>query len=125
MLWPPLQRNQSAGFDTLTKPLKFGATVRMNCSNSLYVHLNSIHPRIQFTMETEKKGCLPFLDVIVIRKSDGTLAHTVYRKPTHTDCYLNSGSNHHLSQKEGVIKTLSERTRFANHQSSERRRRSS
>jgi len=39
------------------------------------------------------------------------LAHTVYRKPTHTDRYLNSGSNYHPTQKIGVIKTLSERAR--------------
>jgi len=32
-------------------------------------------------------------------------------KPTHTDRYVNSGSNHHPSQKRGVIKTLSERAR--------------
>jgi len=45
------------------------------------------------------------------RKPNGTLAHTVYRKPTHTDRYLNSGSNHHPSQKRGAIKTLSELAR--------------
>lgn len=49
-------------------------------------------------METETEG-------------DGTLGRTVYRKPTQTDRYLNSRSNHHPSQKRGVIKTLAERTR--------------
>jgi len=75
------------------------------------VHLISLNPRIQFTMETEKEGRLPFLDVMVTGKPNGTLAHMVYRKQTHTDRYLNSGSNHHPSQKRGVIKTLSERAR--------------
>jgi len=60
-------------------------------------------------METEKEGRLSFLNVMVTRKLDGTLAHMVYRK--HTDGHLNSGYNHHPSQKIGVIKTLSERAR--------------
>ncbi|ERL95905.1 hypothetical protein D910_00580, partial [Dendroctonus ponderosae] len=62
-------------------------------------------------MEVEKNGCLPFLDVLVTRKPNGKLAHTVYRKPTHTDRYLHSGSNHHPRQKRGVIKILTERAR--------------
>ncbi|ERL93789.1 hypothetical protein D910_11075 [Dendroctonus ponderosae] len=62
-------------------------------------------------MEVEKNGRLPFLDVLVTRKTNEKLAHTVYRKPTHTDPYLHSGSNHHPSRKRGVIKTLTERVR--------------
>jgi len=93
MLWPPLQRNQSAGFDFV---------VWSDGEDELQqflVHLNSINPRIQFTMETEKEGRRPFLDVMVTRKPNGTLAHAVYPKPTHTNRYHNSGSNHHPSQK--------------------------
>jgi len=62
-------------------------------------------------METKKEGRLPFLDVMMTRKPNGTLAHTVYRKPAHTHRYLNSGSNHHPNQKRGMITTLSERAR--------------
>jgi len=51
-------------------------------------------------MKTEKEGRLLFLDVMVTRKPNETLAHTVYRKPTHTDRYLNSGCNYHPSQKK-------------------------
>jgi hypothetical protein len=47
-------------------------------------HLNSIHQSIQFTMETESEGHLPFLDVDICRGSDGCLGYKVYRKPTHT-----------------------------------------
>ncbi|KAJ8919385.1 hypothetical protein NQ315_016478 [Exocentrus adspersus] len=66
---------------------------------------------MQFTMEVEENGKLPFLDVLVSRKADGTLGHTVYRKPTHTDRYMNKDSNHHPKQKRGIIKTLVERAR--------------
>ena len=35
--------------------------------------------------------------------------HSVYRKPTHTNRYLNANSHHHPSQKQGLIKTLVKR----------------
>ncbi|XP_033648053.1 uncharacterized protein LOC117307414 [Asterias rubens] len=37
---------------------------------------------------------------------DGTLAHTVHRKPTHTDRYLHNSSFHHLRFKSAVCNTL-------------------
>ena len=72
-------------------------------------HLNSIHPNIQFTMELENDKKLAFLDILVIRNPDHTLGHTVYRKSTHTDKYLNGRSHHHPSQLATVGKTLFQR----------------
>ena len=40
------------------------------------------------------------------RQDDGTLAHTVHRKPTHTDRYLHNSSFHHLRFKSAVCNTL-------------------
>ena len=40
---------------------------------------------------------------------DGSLSITVYRKPTHTDQYLQWDRHHHLSAKFSVIQTLSHR----------------
>ncbi|XP_018565476.2 uncharacterized protein LOC108906646 [Anoplophora glabripennis] len=65
-----------------------------------------------WTMEIEKNSALPFLDVLVERKPDGTLGHRVYRKPTHTDRYLNAESHHHSAQKQGIINTLIHRARI-------------
>ena len=39
-------------------------------------------------MELEQSGTLPFLDVLIKKNTDGTLAHTVYRKTTNTSLYL-------------------------------------
>lgn len=72
-------------------------------------HLNSVHDRIQFTMERESGGKLAFLDVLVLRRAGGGLGHTVYRKPTHTDRYLHRDSNHHPRQKRALVKTLVDR----------------
>lgn len=56
-------------------------------------HLNSQNTDIQFTMEEESEGELPFLDMLV--KRDGSKVITkVYRKPTYADGYIHF-SHHH------------------------------
>ena len=61
-------------------------------------HINSVDPAIKFTVEDNKEdGSIPFLDTIVKPEADGSLSITVYRKPTHTDQYLQWDSHHHLS----------------------------
>jgi hypothetical protein len=69
-------------------------------------HLNSIHQNIAFTMEVEQQGTLPFLDVLVKRGPNGSLGHSVYRKPMHTDLYLHAKSEHHPAQKRAMLSTL-------------------
>ena len=73
-------------------------------------HINSVDPAIRFTVEDNKvDGSIPFLDTIVKPEADGSLSITVYRKPTHTDQYLQWDSHNHLSAKFSVIQTLSHR----------------
>jgi hypothetical protein len=74
-------------------------------------HLNGIHQSIQFTMETESEGHLPFLDLDIYRRPDGSLRHKVYHKPIHTNLYLNAKSHHHPSNKQAVLSTLRHRAR--------------
>ncbi|GJQ82747.1 hypothetical protein Trydic_g19756 [Trypoxylus dichotomus] len=71
-----------------------------------FSHFNSINPKITFTMETVNRNQLSFLDVLIIKKQAGTLGHAIYRKATHTNCYLNAQSHHHSTQIQGVAKTL-------------------
>ncbi|XP_038046677.1 deleted in malignant brain tumors 1 protein-like [Patiria miniata] len=72
-------------------------------------YLNKQHTSISFTMEQEQHGTIPFLDVKISRNPDGTLGHSVYRKPTHTDRYLHQRSFHHPSIKSSVNRTLVQR----------------
>ena len=73
-------------------------------------HLNSLDQHIQFTKEEARPdGSMPFLDVLITPKEDGSLDTTVYRKPTHTDLYMQWDSNHTLTSKYGVVGTLHHR----------------
>ena len=73
-------------------------------------HINSVDPAIKFTVEDNKEdGSIPVSDTIVKPEVDGSLSITAYRKPTHTDQYLQWDSHHNLSAKFSVINTLSHR----------------
>ena len=78
-----------------------------NLISSFLDHLNGVESTIQFTVEVEAEdGTLPFLDICLSHQSDGTVETSVYRKPTHTDKYLDFGSHHPLQHKAGVVRTL-------------------
>ncbi|XP_050306328.1 uncharacterized protein LOC126743334 [Anthonomus grandis grandis] len=46
--------------------------------------VNSLHPKISFTIEEEQNGKLPFLDLLIERLNN-KLIFEIYRKPTTTD----------------------------------------
>ena len=62
-------------------------------------------------MEMEEGNHPPFLNIDVYRRPDGTLGHTAYRKPMHTNLYLHPMSHHHPSNKHAVLATLVFRAR--------------
>ena len=76
--------------------------------NNFLTHINSLHSNITFTLEIEKEGQLPFLDVL-IQRNHNTLETRVYRKPTHTNQYLNFKSHQHPCVKFGIVQCLTKR----------------
>ena len=75
-------------------------------------HLNGIHNKIQFTVETEEAGHLLFLDIDIYRKMDSSLGHKVYRKPTHTNLYLHQKFHHHAANKHSFLSSLVQRVKI-------------
>ena len=75
-------------------------------------HINNVDPVIKFTMESiQQDGAIPFLDTKVKPEANNTLCLTVFRKPMHTDLYLQWDSHHNLVAKYSVISTLTHRAR--------------
>ena len=79
--------------------------IKKNAVHSFHQTLNSVDPDISFTVEHESNEQLPFLDSLTIRRNN--MIHvTVYRKPTHTDRYLDFNSHHDIRHKISTAKTL-------------------
>ena len=79
-------------------------------STNFQEHLNSIDPHIKFTIELPGTDGLPFLDTMT-KPTPNSIESTVYRKPTHTNRYLDYNSIHPISAKLSVIHTLIHRTK--------------
>ena len=73
--------------------------------------LNGLHRNIQFTMEIKGDGHLPFLDIDIYRRLEGSLGHKAYQKPTHNYLYLNPGSRLHSSNIQAILSMLVHRAR--------------
>ena len=72
--------------------------MKKDAVSTFHDELNSIDPHISFTIEHETDGQIAFLDTLISRNS-GTITTNVYRKPTHTDRYLDFKSHHDKKPK--------------------------
>ena len=80
--------------------------------DGFFHHINSLDENIKFTAGTTKAdGSIPFLDTLVTPQSDESLQTKVYRKPTHTNQYLQWDSHHAISNKYSVISSLLQRAK--------------
>ena len=85
---------------------------RQDQAQSFFNFINNVHPNIQFTMEQENSGKLPFLDTSVSRNiKDGVTSFetSVYRKPTFSGLGLSFFSHSSSKFKINAIKTLIQR----------------
>ena len=85
------------------------AIINKNAVISFHNTLNSIDPHIKFTIEHEKDGQIAFLDTLVSRRNNFIFIN-VYRKPTHTDRYLDFSSHHDIKHKISAATTLINRS---------------
>jgi hypothetical protein len=68
-----------------------------------FEYMNSLHQNIKFTVELEENDCLPFLDVLVAKTSDGKISTSVYRKKTFSGLYMKHDSFVPASFKRSLI----------------------
>jgi hypothetical protein len=60
---------------------------------------------IKFTTEVQSNGSIPLLDSLVTMWG-ASLVSTVYKKQTHTGCYLHYESSHPFHVRTGVIQSM-------------------
>ena len=83
--------------------------VRKGKLQNILEALNAFHSDIQVTYEMENNGVIPFLDVKVQRKEDGTFTTSVHRKKTSSDIYINWNSFAPKTWKIGTLHGLVQR----------------
>lgn len=69
-------------------------------------HLNAFNTRIQFTVEREHDSKLAYLDLLLLRKSDGHISCDWFQKNTASGKILNFLSHHTTQQKLNVAFNL-------------------
>jgi hypothetical protein len=78
--------------------------------NSLLSYMNSCHPNMKFTCETENNNSINFIGLTIMHNvlSDNNFGFStsVYRKPTSTSLYMNFNSFTPLSYRLSVFKSL-------------------
>ena len=85
------------------------ATRKIKSTNFKSISIPWIHTS-NLPYNSQEHMDLPFLDTIT-KPTPNSIESTVYRKPTHTDRYLDYNSNHPISAKLSVVHTLIHRAK--------------
>ena len=72
--------------------------------NNTLISLNVFHEKLKFTIETEENGCLPYLDVLVVRNNDNTISTNWFKKEITSNRILNFYSHHPFFQKTNTAR---------------------
>lgn len=79
-----------------------------NSIEELHKYINSIHTKIQFTIEKENNNSLNFLD-LTLMKEHNRITYKIYRKPTATDIVIPYDSYHAPNIKMASFRSLIDR----------------
>lgn len=79
--------------------------MKRNLVHEFLKELNSIYPSINFTLELEADGKLPFLDLLLIRRGK-KIEMEIYRKPTDTNLLIKENSFHPFRHKNAAIHSM-------------------
>ena len=82
------------------------SVVNRKKGQQLLEYLNAQHGQIKFVMEEKRDRSLPFTDIGFSREEYRQVVGQVYRKPTHTNRYVQFTSHHPTSVKSGFIDCL-------------------
>ena len=103
---------------TLTKPKTWKrfvddsfSIIKKTAISTFHNTLNNIDPNISFTIELDQDNQISFLDALITRSHGNNLEVDVYRKPTHTDRYLDFNSHHDIKHKISTARTLLHRAK--------------
>lgn len=64
--------------------------------------INTVHSNIEFTLEEELNGMIPFLDTMIIREMN-KVQFRVFRKSTNKEDYIHFYSAHSTRTKSGIV----------------------
>ena len=84
---------------------------RPSFRHNIELYMQNHDIRALTTFENSPRIYERFVDTSLKRKPDGTISVLVYRKPTHTDQYLNYYSNHQAKTKDAVVSALFRRAK--------------
>lgn len=85
--------------------------------NETLTRFNNFNQHIKFTVEVEKENQLAFLDVLLIRKHDGSLVTDWYHKQTWSGRYINFDSCLPFTYKRNTVLILAEKIFKLSHSS--------
>ena len=114
-----MQATETTALTTTSQPPKIWerhvddifSIIRKSNLHDFFQHINSLHLKTKFTIETEQNSQLPFLDTLIQRNSDSTISFRVYRKPTHSNHYLRFTSHRLARAKKSVITSQFDRAK--------------
>ena len=67
--------------------------------------LSSIYNEMQYTLEIEKEGKIPFLDIMLYNKQDH-IEYSTYRKPTYIPTIIPAKSSHPMHHKLAAFRSF-------------------